>query len=193
MAKQISLDGEGDTIRKQWFSTMCRMLNLNRTGIEVEVMNETLARELLEEIHWEEVVMLACAWAYRDRIAYRVGEDTYRTVMKVSSHLRLDHLAGSPDYENAFVNELDLCHSYNNDDALHRLKPIWILFTSLHRYPMVSGIVPLPKSTGALFAKQTVSWEPADTQEMSLTGLRKFFTQELQSTHAQNLIWTLRP
>lgn len=67
--------------------------------------------------------MLACAWAYRDRIAYKVGQDTYRTVMKVSPELRREHLHGTSGYEIVHVNEVDVCHSYTRDDSSHAETP----------------------------------------------------------------------
>ena len=156
-------------------------------------MSAGLALELLQKTNWEEVVMLACAWAYRDRIPYKVGQDTYRTVMKVSSRLRREHLRGSPDYENVVVNDIDLCHSYNNDDSLHGQTPTWILFSNLHRYPVVSGIVLLPNSIGALFTNHIVSSEPADTKELTLLGLKKFFLEELPNKHVETLVLAVRP
>ena len=177
----------------QWLRHMHENLRMHSSGRHLATLTSTMAGELLAAPNWEEAVTLAVVWAHRDHVAYHVGDDVYRSVLGVTSQLRLDNLDPEGDFENVRISEIDLSHSWNRHPTGAKQTWSWIVFTNLHRYPIVSGVTPLPRQIGALFAKHVVQWSPQGVQQLALQGFKNFLTGAISQEDAEKVIRAVRP
>ena len=166
------VDAELIEFESEWFRLMHQYVSRDYSGQPHLLMTTSRAEDRLLTPHREEGVMLACAWAYRDHIAYRVCRDEYRTVLTGISPFKREYPLDVPGNEIVRVSEMDLCHSINSDASTHTEAPAWIVFTKTHRLPIVSGVVPLPNTIGVLFTRHDVDWSSCENKEIMLRGFR---------------------
>ena len=113
--------------------------------------SETAAVQLLQMPDWRHCLAIAMAWAYRDRISYNVGQDTYRTCLPTADSVRKEHLNHDSDFLEVKVSPMELSHSLNIKSNGRKDVSRWIVFGTTSRHPRVGGVIPLREDIANLF------------------------------------------
>ena len=140
-----------------------------------DVLTPGLARTLLQEPNWEEVVTMCTAWAFPDNVAFRIGSNAYRTTLPNTVPLRAQVLPQTEDFQDVTVTQTSLRHELNACSEDRKL-PVrrWIVFTNMLRFPHVGGVVPLPDDIAAMRTAHPLTWPSSCPRESILQGFRIF-------------------
>ena len=133
----------------------------------------THAAQLLQGPDWEQVVTLAAAWALQDNVAIELQPGTYMATFPTTHPMRLQWLGSPDDRLQVTVTHSSLAHPCNiNDRSSGRQTPSWAVFTSMLRFPNVSGLVPLPGDIAAMCTSHPTTWPMSCSRDNVLCGLK---------------------
>ncbi len=159
-----------------------------------EALTAEHAAALLQEPHWEQVVTVATAWAYQDNVAVKLQPGTYMTTLPNTSQLRLQLLESSDDRHQVTVTLNSLAHPCNSSDTgTGHGAPSWAVFTTMLRFPHVSGVVPLPGDIAAMCSSHPTTWPASCPKEKVVRGFKHFLDRPTSLNEKDPIVLSLRP
>ena len=156
-------------------------------------LSEATAVRLLQMPDWKHCLAIAMAWAYRDRISYNVGQDTYRTCLPTADSLRKEHLNHDSDFVEVTVSPMELSHSLNSKSKDRKGTSRWIVFGTKSRYPRVGGVIFLPEDIATLFTYHQLNFFPGDNRIHALKTFRSFLMDDLEDADKNSILHAFRP
>ena len=135
-------------------------------------LSAATAESVLQAPAWPNVLSLAAAWAFADRIALHCGSDSYQASMPNTNVTRKELLNCPDDREIFALTPSSLCHSANTNH-----NPGCIVYMGTMRHPNVSVAVPVPLSIAALCGKHPLTWSSGLSQEAAQAGFQRHLLQ----------------